>query len=349
MSLLHTGNMEANIVGDFDYDELDACFTQERLILCSAPIRFFDPPREERHAVWHLQDSDERACAFMAGPAPARWGSFGDESPLEPIEGPILPPILFVPASASKADRDLAVQRRRQHPLYCSVTLMLLMEIINSRLFTTVRDTLGLTYDVSFEVTMLDRIRSGWFSVHVTSHPDKIYDALNASVAVLRDVRYSPVNRREVARAKTTLLTRHDSDMKDNMYWLGLITHLQNDMVPQKEVTCLRDLKTMFEAATADDVNDCYNFFEFGDDKLFTCVGTSGRNPPPRPDFSLSKVAALLGVDEDELEQSANIRSTESFNPMSMFNSILSAAQSLKMKADNKGDSKGRKLEGGQK
>ncbi len=30
---------------------------------------------------------------------------------------------------------------------------MLLTEIINSRLFTTVRDTLGLTYDVSFEVS----------------------------------------------------------------------------------------------------------------------------------------------------------------------------------------------------
>jgi hypothetical protein len=29
------------------------------------------------------------------------------------------------------------------------------------------------------------------FSVHVTSHPDKIYDALDASVAVLRDVSVS--------------------------------------------------------------------------------------------------------------------------------------------------------------
>ena len=42
---------------------------------------------------------------------------------------------------------------RRGHPLFQSVTLMLLTEIVNSRLFTTVRDTLGLTYDVSFEVS----------------------------------------------------------------------------------------------------------------------------------------------------------------------------------------------------
>lgn len=44
---------------------------------------------------------------------------------------------------------------------------------------------------------------------------------------MLRDVKYAPVNRRELARARTTLLTRHESDMKDNSYWLGLLTHLQ--------------------------------------------------------------------------------------------------------------------------
>ncbi len=46
-------------------------------------------------------------------------------------------------------------------------------------------------------------------------------------MTVLRDLRYVPINRRELARAKTTLLTRHESDLKDNTYWLGLITHLQ--------------------------------------------------------------------------------------------------------------------------
>lgn len=31
---------------------------------------------------------------------------------------------------------------------------------------------------------MFDRLRTGWFSVNVTSYPDKIYDALTASVGV---------------------------------------------------------------------------------------------------------------------------------------------------------------------
>ncbi len=55
----------------------------------------------------------------------------------------------------------------------------------------------------------------------------------------------SPINRRELARAKTTLLTRHESDLKDNSYWLGLLTHCQNPHVPWKSVQCLRDLKPM--------------------------------------------------------------------------------------------------------
>ncbi len=45
-------------------------------------------------------------------------------------------------------------------------------EILNGRLFTTVRDLLGLTYDVSFELSLFDRLPSGWWSVHVTSTPE---------------------------------------------------------------------------------------------------------------------------------------------------------------------------------
>eukprot|EP00983_Pelagomonas_calceolata_P103696 1158940-Pelagomonas_calceolata.AAC.7 len=45
--------------------------------------------------------------------------------------------------------------------------------------------------------------------------------------------------------AKTTVLTRHESDLKDNVYWLGLLTHLLNPHVPYKNIECLRDLKAL--------------------------------------------------------------------------------------------------------
>ena len=42
--------------------------------------------------------------------------------------------------------------------------------------------------------------------------------------------------------------------LQDNLYWLGLLTHLQRDEVPGKTVDILRDLVNMYEAATVDDI-----------------------------------------------------------------------------------------------
>ena len=64
--------------------------------------------------------------------------------------------------------------------------------------------------------------------------------------------------------------------LQNNVYRLGLLTHLQNEHVPLKVPECLRDLRTMYEAATIDDVNDAYTQFQMDDDHVFTCVGTSG-------------------------------------------------------------------------
>ncbi|XP_058107669.1 uncharacterized protein LOC131251155 isoform X1 [Magnolia sinica] len=41
-------------------------------------------------------------------------------------------------------------------------------------LFTTVRVSLGLTYDVSFELSQFDRLKLRWYVVSVTSTPGKV-------------------------------------------------------------------------------------------------------------------------------------------------------------------------------
>ena len=46
--------------------------------------------------------------------------------------------------------------------------------------------------------------------------------------------------------------------LQDNLYWLGLMTHLQADSVPLKSLDCLRDLRDMYEAAAIEDVYDAY-------------------------------------------------------------------------------------------
>lgn len=290
MEQLHAGNLEVSVVGDIELEELEEAVLMylgtvqpkagaENLANAGLPATICTPEPEERHAVWHLRDSDERACAYIAGPAPNRWGSFttaaADVAKARKGED-VIPPVVLGP-EATPAQVAEAARIRRAHPLYASVTLGLLTEIINSRLFTTVRDTLGLTYDVSFELALFDRLPSGWFHVNVTSTPEKIKDAMMASLRVLRSGTMQPFSQRDLLRAKRTLLTRHESDLKDNTYWLALLTHLQSEAVPLKSVECLRDLRGMYEAITVEDVYDAYSQFDFSDDAVFTCIGTSGR------------------------------------------------------------------------
>lgn len=76
--------------------------------------------------------------AYIAGKAPNRWGPFGAAQ--APSEAPVVvvPPSV-PPPNATAAQLVRAAQIRRAHPLYADVTLRLLTEIMNSRLFTTVR------------------------------------------------------------------------------------------------------------------------------------------------------------------------------------------------------------------
>jgi hypothetical protein len=85
-------------------------------------------PAGARHQAWHLRDSDERACAYIAGQAPCRWGPLGSRAPLPPLEGPILPPP-ELPPRATAAEVAAAREQRRKHPLYASITLELLKEV----------------------------------------------------------------------------------------------------------------------------------------------------------------------------------------------------------------------------
>lgn len=288
MAQLHAGNLEVSVVGDVELEELETAVLKYLGTVApkegaqgpgdaaeQAP-KVCSPPPEERHSVWHLLDSDERACAYIAGPAPNRWGNFTSAQQTSRRAVDVVPPPVLRPDS-SPVEVAEATAVRRAHPLYASVTLGLLTEIINSRLFTTVRDTLGLTYDVSFELSLFDRLPAGWFHVNVTSTPQKIRDAMMASLNVLRSGATQPFTQRDLQRAKRTLLTRHESDLKDNAYWLALLTHLQAGSVPLKSVECLRDLKVMYESVTTEDIWDAYNQFDFSDDAVFTCIGTSGK------------------------------------------------------------------------
>ena len=290
---LDPATVEVNLVGDFDPAAVDDLLLRYLGTLKPGPPPGAGPalpdrparvargaPPSLRRQIWHLPDSDERAIAYIAGAAPCRWGAFDVADPPSAPEGPVPPPPT-PPPTAGAAELGAARAARRSHPLFADVSLSLLAEIMNSRLFTTVRDALGLTYDVSFELSLFDRLRTGWYCVKVTSTPQRIADAADASLRVLRSLKDARVTPRELLRARRTLLARHETDLKDNAYRLGLLTHLQCDGVPLKVPAAVRDLRAMYEAATVDDVHDAYAALALAEGDVFTCVGTSGPSQPP--------------------------------------------------------------------
>ncbi|CAI9113723.1 OLC1v1014379C2 [Oldenlandia corymbosa var. corymbosa] len=290
MSQFVCDNMEVSIVGDFSEDEIESCILDYLGTVRSSrgweraqkynPIVFRPFTPDLQHQQVFLKDTDERACAYIAGPAPNRWGfnfdgqdlfeaintttQEGEESKLEDQ-----------PAEPKNSERTLQ-QAFRSHPLFFAITLGLMAEVINSRLFTTVRDSLGLTYDVSFELNLFDRLKLGWYVISVTSTPGKVHKAVDACKSVLRGLHTNRITPRELDRAKRTLMMRHEADIKSNAYWLGLLSHLQATSVPRKDISCIKDLTALYEATQIEDVYLAYEQLKIDENSLYSCIGIAG-------------------------------------------------------------------------
>jgi hypothetical protein len=185
---------------------------------------------------------------------------------------------------------------------------MLLTEVIGGRLFTTVRDALGLTYDCNFQLAFgLQNSDATTYRLVVTSTPAKIDDALNAAIRVLRGFRQQRVTQREVERARMTLLTRHETELKTNAYWVDLMqyTALGNALAPAKEVSCISDLPAMYEAATVEDLYEVFQQLGLDDGEVFTCVTVAGAEDPAlkpaaaAPSAAAAAAAAAFGKPVD--------------------------------------------------
>lgn len=282
-------NMEVSVVGDFSEEEIESCIldylgtvraTREIEKHNSISPITFRPPSSMQFQQVFIKDTDERACAYIAGPAPNRWGHTVDGDDL-------FEAIHRVPNSSDEqaksetslvsSDGEKELQSKiRGHPLFFGITMGLLAEIINSRLFTTVRDSLGLTYDVSFELNLFDRLNFGWYVVSVTSTPGKVHKAVDACKNVLRGLHSNKIVPRELDRAKRTLLMKHEAEIKSNAYWLGLLAHLQANSVPRKDLSCIKDLTFLYDAATIEDVYTAYEQLKVDENSLYSCIGVAG-------------------------------------------------------------------------
>ncbi|KAF2535055.1 hypothetical protein F2Q68_00019972 [Brassica cretica] len=282
-------NMEVSIVGDFSEEEIERCVLDylgtvkashdSAKPLGSEPIVFRQPTDGLQFQQVFVKDTDERACAYIAGPAPNRWGFTvdGDDLFQSVSKHSVAHDGLLKSEDQLLDGSNRELQRKlRSHPLFFGISMGLLAEIINSRLFTTVRDSLGLTYDVSFELNLFDRLNLGWYVISVTSTPGKVFKAVDACKSVLRGLHSNQIAPRELDRAKRTLLMRHEAELKSNAYWLNLLAHLQASSVPRKELSCIKELTSLYEAASVEDIYVAYNQLKVDEDSLYSCIGIAG-------------------------------------------------------------------------
>jgi len=300
MSQLLPPELELSIVGDFDPSEVlemvrkyigsvpadaNSEYTKEDQV----PVNFDSVPtipEKGKFIEIELTDSDPRAVAYVAGSAPNLWGFLGDGSTVADY-------VLSRDKKASEYDKS-----RRSHPLFSYITLALVSEIINRRLFSYVRERKQLTYDANFSLTGFERLKGGWFLVTVTASKENAQAALEACKETLQALfRGNPVSPDNLESAKRVVLNRHQVELRTTRYWAEMMSGLQSESVPLKGPLTVTDFDKMVEAITTTDLQLALDCFGMKDDQLFTAIGKTvqpeGYVPP---DDGLVSQAPVIGM-----------------------------------------------------
>jgi predicted Zn-dependent peptidase len=220
------------------------------------------PSLPGKHVELELVDSDPRAVAYVAGAAPNAWGYLSDGRTVTGI---------VAQADPRASDYD---KRRRSHPLFAHAALGLLSEIINRRLFSTVRERKQLTYDANFSFAGFERLPGGWFLVTVTASIEKAQLALDACKETLHALRQSnPITPDNVESAKRVVLNRHEVELRTTAYWTYLMSGIQDESIPLKGPLAVTDFHGVVEAITAKDLQLALESLSLDDAELYTAIG----------------------------------------------------------------------------
>jgi predicted Zn-dependent peptidase len=276
MSQLAPDNIEISVSGDFEVvDVLEMLYkyvgtvpasaNSEFRVVGSSPVpsgRVPQPSVPGEHIELELPDSDPRAVAYVAGAAPNAWGYLSDGTT-------VTDRIFAIDKKASDYDR-----RRRSHPFFANAALNLLSEIINRRLFSTVRERKQLTYDANFSFSGFERLLGGWFLVSVTASKENARLALDACKETLQALRKSsPISPDNVEAAKRVVLNRFEHDARTCAYWTYLMTGIQDEFIPLKGPLAVTDFKAVVESITCKDLQCTLECLGIDEDKLYTAIG----------------------------------------------------------------------------
>jgi predicted Zn-dependent peptidase len=299
MSQLTPSNLEISTAGDFDVQEvLDMILKyvgtipadtndEYKVEIEGEEQKFGSVPNLElpgKFLELELTDSDPRAVSYVAGSAPNMWGYLADGT--------------TVAERVSAADKKASDydNKRRAHPLFANVALSLISEILNRRLFSTVRERKQLTYDANFSLTGFERLAGGWFLVTVTASIENAQKALDACKETLEALRKSsPVTVDNLESAKRVVLNRHESELRNSNYWTTLMTGLQEESIPLKGPLSVTDYYAVVEAITTRDLQLTLECLGIEDKNLYTCIGRTVQPIGYVPD-EIVKASPLAGM-----------------------------------------------------
>jgi predicted Zn-dependent peptidase len=306
MSQMTPDNLEISVAGDFDVAEVlemiykyigtipedaNKDYVVESQESKSDPIAGAVPPLPEpgKYIELELPDSDPRAVAYVAGSAPNAWGYLQDGRSVADI-------VLENDKRASDYDK-----KRRAHPLFAHVALLLLSEIANRRLFSNVRERKQLTYDANFSFTGFERLMGGWFLVTVTASKENAQKALEACKETLHSLRKTqPITPDNVESAKRVVLNRHDAELRTTPYWTQLMSGLQQESIPLKGPLSFTDFNAVVEAMTPKDLQLTLETLGLDDDQLYTAIGKTiqapGADDDEDADDEIVRSAPVIGM-----------------------------------------------------
>lgn len=299
MSQLLPEGLEVSIAGDFDVPEvIDMVYRYLGSIPADANKEYKQDPVEGepssvpvipspgKHLELELEDPDPRAVAYVAGSSPNSWGYLSDGTT-------VAERVLAADKKASDYDK-----KRRGHPLFAHVALSLLSEIVNRRLFSTVRERKQLTYDANFCFTNFERLSGGWFLVTVTASKEKAQLALDACKETLAALRKSQtITADNVESAKRVVMNRHDGELRTSAYWTQLMTGLQEESIPLKGPLSVTDFSAVVESITAKDLQLTLETLGLEEDDLYTAIGrTILPAGTEEPEEEVVRTAPVIGM-----------------------------------------------------
>jgi len=303
MSQLLPENLEISMAGDFDVQEIldmllnyvgsirtdaNAEFKLDEKFTETGGKQFGSVPKLDvpgKFLELELTDSDPRAVAYVAGSAPNMWGTMADGTTVSER---------VMAADSNQSDYDM---KRRSHPLFANVALSLLSEIINRRLFSTVRERKQLTYDANFSLTNFERLAGGWFLVTVTASKEKAQAALEACKETLETLRkFSKVTGDNLESSKRVVLNRHEGELRTSAYWTSLMSGIQEESIPLKGPLSVTDFNAVVEAITVKDLQLTLECLGLEDAELYTAIGQTVIPEGYVPDDEIVKASPMAGM-----------------------------------------------------